>query len=58
MLSKYLCYLIGHQYIVVEELVDNFKRVKCQRCEKEWLAATNRKSFVPWKDYFKGETDD
>ena len=52
-MRRLLCYLIGHDYYIIKELVRSFRKVGCRRCKKEWLMGDHTRSLVEWDNTFE-----
>jgi len=52
MLPRFLCSLLGHQYLVVQEFDRFQRRVGCLRCRREWAMHDAIFAFIPWDEDF------
>lgn len=45
-----LCKLLGHKYIIVEQLSSSAKKIGCSECDKKWAMHAPTKSFLEWDE--------
>lgn len=50
MLEKLKCFIFGHQYYVHQELTEDSRRVKCNRCPGDWSMNDRVQCMIPWDD--------
>lgn len=48
LLSKLICLMFGHRYIVAQEFSDYSRRVVCPDCRGDWGMNDDVRAFVPW----------
>lgn len=48
MWKKLLCYLIGHNYNIVQRFSKTSRRVECLRCKADWGMNDSVMSLIPW----------
>lgn len=44
------CLVLGHQFVIVQELTPRSRRVGCERCMKSWGMNDDVRSFIPWTE--------
>ena len=51
--SWLVCTIASHKYVVERELNDRARKVRCNRCGKQWAMHDPTRSFVPWDADFE-----
>lgn len=51
-MARLLCFLLGHQYRIIQEFSYATRRVGCERCRREWGMNDNVGAFLPWDGEF------
>ena len=53
MISKLLCAIFGHRYVIERVLNAGARKVGCTRCRSHWAMHDETRSFVQWDGEFE-----
>lgn len=49
----FICWLLGHKYVVLKEFTPSQRKVGCPRCKNTWAMHDGLKAFVEWDGEFE-----
>jgi hypothetical protein len=47
-MNKWLCWMFGHQYYVIQEFESWSRRIGCLRCGQTWGMNDHVQALLPW----------
>ena len=51
-LNGWLCFFLGHKYMLAQKLTPQSKRVCCKRCSKSFAMNDDSRILAPWDGSF------
>lgn len=52
MLNKIICFLLGHQYYIVQRFSSHARRIGCAKCKQTWSMNDNVMACLKWDEEF------
>jgi len=51
-MNRLICWILGHEYFVIQTFGRTSRRVGCKKCKKQWGMNDRVKVFVRWDGEF------
>jgi hypothetical protein len=52
MIIDFVCFFLGHKYVLAQELSKRTRRMYCDRCRKSFAMNDDTRTLLPWDSGF------